>query len=133
MLLAIRAGKFNHFDLLPEEAKSLGNNGTSYISIPDDAEIIRRCREGDERAYRELIERYQRQVYSIALRMVRQAQDAEDLTQEFFYNFLRRDSLINVSPLAGKFRSYLLGCLKHFLANHRRDGTRRPSPGCCAR
>jgi len=47
--------------------------------------------------------------------------DAEDLTQEFFYNFLRRDSLLNVNPLAGKFRSYLLGCLKHFLSNQRRD------------
>jgi len=46
--------------------------------------------------------------------------DAEDLTQGFFYSFLRRDSLTNVSPLAGKFRSYLLACLKHFLANERR-------------
>src|SRR5215471_11595944 len=47
--------------------------------------------------------------------------DAEDLTQEFFYNFLERDSLRNVAPTEGKFRSYLLACLKHFLSNHRRD------------
>jgi DNA-directed RNA polymerase specialized sigma24 family protein len=46
--------------------------------------------------------------------------DAEDLTQGFFYSFLKRDSLTNVSPLAGKFRSYLLSCLKHFLINERR-------------
>jgi RNA polymerase sigma factor (sigma-70 family) len=46
--------------------------------------------------------------------------DAEDLTQGFFYSFLRRDSLNEVSPSAGKFRSYLLACLKHFLANERR-------------
>src|SRR2546430_16813517 len=38
----------------------------------------------------------------------------------FFSSFLRRDSLTNVSPLAGKFRSYLLACLKHFLAKERR-------------
>jgi RNA polymerase sigma-70 factor (ECF subfamily) len=31
-----------------------------------------------------MVDRYQRQVYSLALRMVRQAQDAEDLTQETF-------------------------------------------------
>jgi RNA polymerase sigma factor (sigma-70 family) len=55
----------------------------------DDAEILRRCREGDEHAYRELIARYQRQVYSVALRMVRQAQDAEDLTQETFVRMFR--------------------------------------------
>jgi RNA polymerase sigma-70 factor (ECF subfamily) len=46
--------------------------------------------------------------------------DAEDLTQGFFYSFLRRDSLTQVNPLGGKFRSYLLACLKHFLANERR-------------
>jgi RNA polymerase sigma-70 factor (ECF subfamily) len=55
----------------------------------DDAETLRRCAEGDERAYREIVERYQRQVYSIALRMVRSAEDAEDLTQEAFVRMFR--------------------------------------------
>ncbi len=43
--------------------------------------------------------------------------DAEDLTQEFFRRFLERNSLANVSPAGGKFRSFLLACLKHFLVN----------------
>jgi RNA polymerase sigma-70 factor (ECF subfamily) len=43
--------------------------------------------------------------------------DAEDLTQEFFCRFLERNSLLNVSPMGGKFRSFLLTCLKNFLAN----------------
>jgi RNA polymerase sigma-70 factor (ECF subfamily) len=43
--------------------------------------------------------------------------DAEDLTQEFFCRFLERNSLGNVSPANGKFRSFLLACLKHFLVN----------------
>lgn len=42
-------------------------------------------------------------------------QDAEDLTQEFFYQFLQKNSLFGVSPSAGKFRSFLLACLKNFL------------------
>jgi RNA polymerase sigma-70 factor (ECF subfamily) len=46
--------------------------------------------------------------------------DAEDLTQGFFHSFLRHDSLAKVSPACGKFRSFLLACLKHFLANERR-------------
>jgi RNA polymerase sigma-70 factor (ECF subfamily) len=41
------------------------------------------------------------------------------LTQEFFYRFLERDSLAHVNPQAGRFRSFLLACLKHFLANER--------------
>ena len=48
----------------------------------DDAEILRRCRAGDERAYRELVDRYRRPVYSMALRMLRREEDAEDFAQE---------------------------------------------------
>ena len=54
-----------------------------------DAELLRRCLAGDEGAYRELVDRYQRQVYSLALRMVRQVEDAEDLTQETFVRMFR--------------------------------------------
>ncbi len=43
--------------------------------------------------------------------------DAEDLTQEFFFRLLHRNFLVNVSPANGKFRSFLLACLKHFLTN----------------
>ncbi len=56
---------------------------------PSDAELVRRCLAGDERAYRELIERYERQVYSVAMRMVRVAEDAEDLTQETFVRMFK--------------------------------------------
>jgi DNA-directed RNA polymerase specialized sigma24 family protein len=45
--------------------------------------------------------------------------DAEDLTQEFFYHFLERHSLGSIHPAAGKFRSFLLACVKNFLANER--------------
>jgi RNA polymerase sigma-70 factor (ECF subfamily) len=55
----------------------------------EDAGLVRRCLAGDEKAYRELVERYQGQVYSLALRMVRRAEDAEDLTQETFVRMFR--------------------------------------------
>ena len=59
------------------------------MAIGDDAELVGRCLQGDERAYRELIARYRRQVYSLALRMLRRAEDAEDLTQETFVRMFR--------------------------------------------
>lgn len=55
----------------------------------DEAEVLRGCLAGDERAYRRLLERYQRPVYSLALRMLRQAEDAEDVTQETFVRVFR--------------------------------------------
>ena len=42
----------------------------------EEAGLIRRCLAGDEKAYRELVERYQAQIYSVALRMVRRSEDA---------------------------------------------------------
>jgi RNA polymerase sigma-70 factor, ECF subfamily len=57
--------------------------------IPGDAELVRRCLTGDEQAYRELVQRYERQVYSVAMRMVRVREDAEDLTQETFVRMFR--------------------------------------------
>jgi RNA polymerase sigma-70 factor (ECF subfamily) len=55
----------------------------------EDAETLRRCVEGDEQAYREIVEKYQRQVFSIAVRMLRSAEDAEDLTQEAFIRMFK--------------------------------------------
>ena len=55
----------------------------------DDAGLLRRCLAGDERAYRQVVERYQARVFSLALRMVRQREDAEDLTQETFVRMFR--------------------------------------------
>jgi RNA polymerase sigma-70 factor (ECF subfamily) len=44
-------------------------------------------------------------------------EDAQDLTQEFFARSLARDDLRAVNSDKGKFRSFLLASVKHFLAN----------------
>jgi RNA polymerase sigma-70 factor (ECF subfamily) len=43
--------------------------------------------------------------------------DAQDLTQAFFARLLETDGLAGVDRRRGRFRSYLLGAMKHFLAN----------------
>ena len=58
-------------------------------------------------------------LYAFIRRQGASPHEAEDLTQEFFYRFLERDSLAFVQPSAGKFRSFLLACLKNFLSNER--------------
>ena len=54
-----------------------------------DADLVRRCLAGEEQAYRELVVRYQRQVFSVARRIVGSVEDAEDLTQETFVRMFR--------------------------------------------
>ena len=43
--------------------------------------------------------------------------DAQDMTQAFFACLLERQSLANVDPAKGRFRSFMLGALNYFIAN----------------
>jgi len=47
------------------------------------------------------------------------AEDAQDLTQAFFADLVARRDLARVDPARGRFRSFLLASLQHFLANQR--------------
>jgi len=49
-----------------------------------DKDLVVFARSGSEQAYRELLERYQRPVFSLVYRMVRDRETAEDLAQETF-------------------------------------------------
>jgi RNA polymerase sigma factor (sigma-70 family) len=44
-------------------------------------------------------------------------EDSQDLTQEFFLRLLQHNFLAQVDPHKGKFRSFLLAAMNHFLAN----------------
>src|SRR2546421_12986403 len=58
------------------------------LSSATDQEVIRWAREGHERAYRELVRRYERPIFSLIYRMVRDRELAEDLAQETFVKAL---------------------------------------------
>jgi RNA polymerase sigma-70 factor (ECF subfamily) len=49
-----------------------------------DHDLVALARRGSEKAYRELLDRYQRPVFSLVYRMVRDREHAEDLAQETF-------------------------------------------------
>jgi RNA polymerase sigma-70 factor (ECF subfamily) len=53
-----------------------------------DQEIVALAREGRESAYRELVRRYERPVFSLVFRMVRDRALAEDLSQDAFVKVL---------------------------------------------
>lgn len=60
----------------------------SDLSAATDQEVVERARKGKETAYRELLRRYQRPVFSLIFRMVRDRELAEDLSQETFVKVL---------------------------------------------
>ena len=58
-------------------------------------------------------------LYAYVRREGHSPEDAQDLTQEFFATLLRRDSLAHVAPEKGRFRSFLLAAMRHFLSDQR--------------
>ena len=55
---------------------------------PSDDELVLRAKAGDVDAFESLAYRHEQRVYSLALRMLRQEQDAEDVTQQTFLSAL---------------------------------------------
>jgi len=55
---------------------------------PPDEDLVRQAKDGDLAAFETLTTRYERRVYSLALRILRQQQDAEDITQQTFLSAL---------------------------------------------
>jgi RNA polymerase sigma-70 factor (ECF subfamily) len=80
-------------------------------------------------ALRELCEAYYAPVVAFLRREGQPEDSARDLAHEFFAKILSGDSLGNAQPARGRFRSYLLGTVKHFLMNHRRDAAREKRGG----
>ena len=72
-------------------------------------------RAGD--ALQKLCRVYWYPLYAFVRRQGHSRHDAEDLTQAFFAQLLARDDLATVDREKGRFRSFLLASMKHFLAN----------------
>lgn len=64
-----------------------------------------------------LCETYWFPLYAFVRRQGYDAQDAQDLTQGFFTRLLEKKDLRDVQRERGKFRSFLLASMKHFLMN----------------
>jgi RNA polymerase sigma-70 factor (ECF subfamily) len=69
------------------------------------------------RALEALCRTYWYPLYAYVRRAGHHSQDAEDLTQAFFARFLEKQWVVDADRDRGRFRSFLLSSLKHFLAN----------------
>ena len=70
-------------------------------------------------ALADLSEAYWYPVYVYLRRAGRSADDAAELTQEFFTKIIEKRYFAQAEQTRGRFRSFLLTALKHFLANQR--------------
>jgi RNA polymerase sigma-70 factor (ECF subfamily) len=69
------------------------------------------------KALSELCELYWSPLHAFVRRQGLPAEEAKDLTQGFFARLLEKNALAVATPSRGRFRSWLLASVKHYLAN----------------
>ena len=91
----------------------------SALDLPNlpDADVVRLAQEGREAAFRELVRRYERPVFSLVYRMVRDREVAEDLAQDAFIKVLNH--IDKYSP-EFKFSSWLFKIANNVAIDHLR-------------
>jgi len=77
---------------------------------------------GAQEALAKLCQTYWYPLYAFVRRQGHSPHDAQDLTQEFFARLLRSHYFAAADPKRGRFRSFLLGSIKHFLAHEWEKG-----------
>ena len=91
------------------------NHAVNFMATPippetTDAELVRRAQAGELEAFEALTSRHEQRIYALAMRMLRQEHDAEDVTQQTFLSVLE-----NLDGFRGEasFSTWLLRIASH--------------------
>jgi RNA polymerase sigma-70 factor (ECF subfamily) len=107
---------------VPEE-KSQGSKSAAAWFVTTHWSVVLDAKGEDSVRASEALEKlcciYWRPVYAFIRRNGYNNADAQDLTQEFFSRLLSKDYLRHLRDQRGKFRSFLLTFVKHFLSDER--------------
>jgi DNA-directed RNA polymerase specialized sigma24 family protein len=86
--------------------------------------LAKAASEEGRRALAELCEAYYEPVMTFLRCELRDADAAREMSHAFFEQVLGGGRIHSADPARGRFRSYLLGAVKHFLSHHRQAGAR---------
>jgi DNA-directed RNA polymerase specialized sigma24 family protein len=100
---------------LPALRSGLGFHSTRWTRVC----LAKAPSEEGRVALAELCEAYYEPVVAFLRCELRDADGAREMAHAFFAQVLRGGTMGAVDPARGRFRSYLLGAVKHFLSHHR--------------
>lgn len=83
-----------------------------------DGQLLQRCRQRDEAAWRELVSRHTRRVFGLAYRFCGRVDEAEDLTQEIFVRVFQ--NLDRFRETEGPFSTWLTAVARNLAIDHYR-------------
>ena len=91
----------------------------------DDAVLVARARNGDPRAFEMLVRRHQNAMYGVALRVVGNPDDAEDVAQNAFVTAWRK---LPEFRAESTFSTWMYRIVSNLALNAARDRSRRATP-----
>jgi RNA polymerase sigma-70 factor (ECF subfamily) len=98
----------------------------SMTHDPSDADLVARARQGDERAFGMLVQRYMRPAYAVARAVTGRHEDAEDAAQESFLVALER---LDECRQPDRFAAWLITIVRNRSRNLvRRESLRGTDP-----
>src|SRR5687767_5891101 len=71
-------------------------------------------------AIEQLCAKYRSPIYTFVRRQGFSTHEAEDITQGFFAEFIGRERYKSADPARGRMRTFLLKCVKNYIANQQR-------------
>ena len=92
------------------------------IDLDTDLEIVARCRTGDREAFAELVQRYQSKVLTLAVRILNNRAEAEDIAQDIFVKVFQA---LRDFRVASRFSTWLYRITVNDCLNHIRRRTRQ--------
>lgn len=93
------------------------------VSPQPDADLVANVLRGEEDAFSQLHARYRQRIYSTVYRIIQDAAEAQDATQEVFIKLYR--SLSDWNPGKAKFSTWLYRLAANHAIDHWRKGRRR--------
>lgn len=91
-----------------------------------DADLIRRCQQGEQTAWTELFHTYQERIFKLALLVTRDRHDAHDVTQEAFLRLVKRIGAYDETRAS--FDTWLYAIVMNLARDHLRRKKRWPLP-----
>lgn len=95
---------------------------TDWSALDDDS-LMAKHQQGEERAFEELVNRYQRSIFSYVYRMLQNRHIAEEITQEVFLALVRNSSRYKAQ---GRLSSYLFAIASNKVYKEWEQRRRRP-------
>ena len=96
-----------------------------HAADPVKADLLARARGGSLLAFEEIVKRYERRVYGIALRIVRRHEVADDVAQEAF---MRAHQALSTFDLGRPFGPWICRIAANLAINHVRSPEARETP-----